>query len=857
MATKVVYTLREDKQGLQKQLGCMNGVFQLFDRRYLLGLHRSRSHKRLTAGQGEKEFTDSSEKAKEKNPKKVMIEKNRASVESSRNSFSSSCSSTTGSSFDCSKRIQSEWQLPSEPTSPNLRKKQFLQPPDIRDVVKDSMTREIRVKKDERASPVMKHVDSPRPFIPQKFVQYDSKGRKLAKEASRLSCDERESQYSLKSTFKVKELPRLSLDSKQNSNRNSMNESRRSVPMKQVQGCAVIETSHEPGSNKRPSSGVVARLMGLESLTDSSSEVETPKIVPPLNDRPSSRWSRNGEEYKQNHGSVSPRVYLKIKPASQQQEDSDRVGKKTSVYGEMEKRLSALEFKTSGKDLRALKQILETMQTTRRVLENKEQSLDSQKSDQPGSPTVKKTISPKRREPMNQATRSTKMATETMLMTGIQNANHMAKKQVKDQSPRIKKSTDRKSRSVSPSNSPEYLTGEKPISSPRLQRSKNGVNKQCFQPKQSKVQSVVSEVKTRHPKINCINTTQNNEQRDLRQDNETVSLKSVTKIELEVTRNYRPKENRRVDKVVNNFAERLIEDEPAVELPRLTVEQPSPVSVLDAFYVEDTPSPVKNKPHAYNEYETSQVDERETNQVDIYDFANGTDTKLYSLLNQIKQENTSHLVHQIELLTSIDETAEPPYKRTNGDHRYISDILLTSGVLKDPDAAIRILQLHPTANLIKPELFNLLENSKRYTEIMSDECNKKIPRSTSYDRIRRKLIFDSVNEILSYKVAMWSRNRSRRLVDGEKLLQDLWSEIDDLQSSSDGCLYDEDDEVKNLVSADVNKSSEDWDKCCYEVSGVVLDIERLIFKDLIDEVVNAEASSLHRPKRHRRRLFSM
>lgn len=50
MATKVVYTLREDKQGLQKQLGCMNGIFQLFDRRYLLGLHRSRNHKRLIPG---------------------------------------------------------------------------------------------------------------------------------------------------------------------------------------------------------------------------------------------------------------------------------------------------------------------------------------------------------------------------------------------------------------------------------------------------------------------------------------------------------------------------------------------------------------------------------------------------------------------------------------------------------------------------------------------------------------------------------------------------------------------------------------------------------------------------------------
>ncbi|GJY08489.1 longifolia 1-like protein [Tanacetum coccineum] len=128
--------------------------------------------------------------------------------------------------------------------------------------------------------------------------------------------------------LEVKELPRLSIDSKQNSNRNSMNESRRSIPMEQVQGGAKNKTSHEPGSNKRPSPGVVARLMGLESLTDSSSEVKTSKIMSPLNDHPSSRLSRNGEEYKQNHGSVSPRVYLKIKLASQQQEDNDELTKK-------------------------------------------------------------------------------------------------------------------------------------------------------------------------------------------------------------------------------------------------------------------------------------------------------------------------------------------------------------------------------------------------------------------------------------------------------------------------------------------------------------------------------------------------
>ncbi|PWA59040.1 hypothetical protein CTI12_AA394630 [Artemisia annua] len=215
---------------------------------------------------------------------------------------------------------------------------------------------------------------------------------------------------------------------------------------------------------------------------------------------------------------------------------------------------------------------------------------------------VNRTISPKKREPTNQATRPTKMATETMMMAGTHNANHMGKKQVKDQSPRIKKSADRKPRSVSPSNSPEYLTGEKFVSSLRVQRSKNGVNKKCFQPEQSKVQSIVSELKTRHPKINCINTTQNNERRDLRQDNDTVSMKSVTKIELEVARNISQKKIGGWTRwLFNYFAERLIEDEPAVEFSRLNVEQPSPISVLDAFYVEDTPSPGKNKPYAFND----------------------------------------------------------------------------------------------------------------------------------------------------------------------------------------------------------------------------------------------------------------
>lgn len=45
---------------------------------------------------------------------------------------------------------------------------------------------------------------------------------------------------------------------------------------------------------------------------------------------------------------------------------------------------------------------------------------------------------------------------------------------------------------------------------------------------------------------------------------------------------------------------RLNEDRPMAELAISTIEQPSPVSVLDAtFYEEDSPSPVKKKTTAF------------------------------------------------------------------------------------------------------------------------------------------------------------------------------------------------------------------------------------------------------------------
>ncbi|GJS10558.1 longifolia 1/2 [Tanacetum coccineum] len=868
MSTKeVVHTLIDDQQELQKQLGCMNGLFQLFDRRYLLG-QRRRSHtqKRLPpppgkSDNGEKESKIASEQAKETSQKVVTKEKNRVSVELPRNSISSSTSSTALSSLDCSKRAQTDissscQSVISELSSSSyLHRKQpdlFMQSPDIRDVVKDSMTREPRAvpiktaARDERVGPAMKYVDSPRPFPHQQPVQYEGiHDRNLAKlremqwgvervkEPSRFSCDGRESRYLSKSSIKVKELPRLSLDS------------------------------------KRPSSSsVVARLMGLEALTAPIDKSETLKT--------------KEEELKHERASVSPRVRknpvspqrgtshvitrIPLETAPWKQEGGSRGSQRppfkgkdgpvrvkpvsTSIYGEIEKRLTEHEYKTSGKDLRALKQILEAMQKTKMRLENTEHPLDddrqSQKSDQLLSPSVKGTSPLRKHESLKVETKP------AMMVTGLRKVKQTDAKKDSAGRQRLKDPTirDRKAtgRPLSPSNFQEY-TG---TVSTRLQRSKNGTSSDLSKTK--KQRNHISST-TRNPKTKSMDR--------LQESSETVSFQSesyslasqndseVTSAEWmqEVNSPFRQKENHR-----GNIAERLIEDTPIADHAKHTMEQPSPVSVLDAFYTEESPSPVKKKLNTLYDDENIHFEEAQ---------ANNTHVDQYSEFNIVKLENIKSLVHQIELLntstdddaTTVNDTASSSSDGETGDHRYVAEILGASGCLKDLDRTATIVQLNPTGGLINPELFHVLEKTKGCIEFTDGGYHKKNMRARVDEKIRRKLVFDTVSDVLGYQLATMHKGR---ILTGDKLLKELCLGIDSLQNNSERGLYDEEDEVINIINADVNKRSHDWDEYCYQVPGLVLDIERMIFKDLISEVVNAQVKCLKDwPVKHRRQLFSM
>lgn len=215
----------------------------------------------------------------------------------------------------------------------------------------------------------------------------------------------------------------------------------------------------------------------------------------------------------------------------------------------------------------------------------------------------------------------------------------------------------------------------------------------------------------------------------------------------------------------------------------------------------------------------------------------------------------------------IDEIA-PNFESTDPNHRYISEILLTSGFLRDFESDFMTIKLNPSGHLINPNLFFILEQTKACIRLPNDlHEGKKIThaKSTS-EKAQRKLVFDAVNEILVHKLVLQESSKkwlspnklARGRSSGEQLLRDLCSEVDCLQANNSNCNLDgDDDSMTSIIWEDLKHGSTDWTDYQSEISWLVLDVERLIFKDLISEIVRDETVSLRDYYgRHCRQLFS-
>ncbi|XP_047312357.1 protein LONGIFOLIA 1-like [Impatiens glandulifera] len=818
-----------DNRELQRQIGCMNGIFHLFDRHnsFTARTRRSTSHRRLpppTPHTQCKGDDDKEELAKQRNHRRTT------SNESPRTSFSSSLSSSTFSSMDNNKTV------------------------DLRDVVKDSIYKEtvsgLSVKTTRGANHTIKYVDSPRPPLP--YRQNETETTLRSKYAPRFSYDGRESRDSWTSTMKLKELPRLSLDSRQST--------------KHVQN----EGIH------RRSSSVVAKLMGLEGLPDSvSSDINCYRQDENLDTTPRllrSKYNQESIPASTSLPALSPHLTSREpalrKPASP-----------TSIYGEIEKRLTDLEFKSSGKDLRALKQILEAMEKTRERLEvknedkaanlehqnikdctnygNPDQNSRSEHNSYPASPTSKRNGSSsssivimksakfsERRTSASSAAMPINKLKNSDAAAGVRSRKSSNISVDKIQGPRENHLRQQQSHQNGNKTKTKAMHSLKlppqplPVS-PRLLQQKKHHNNQPNDQSSSPGRKIKlkSSIPKKCDKKGATKTTQQGDTASVQSDSIDSEVQSTGHSE-EINCLY-----------PQDIPEKLRKDAATGEF-RSTIEQPSPISVLDAtFYREGSPSPVRKISNAFTDDETQNSEETEwSTTVELDHLLNNTDTDAQPMFNQEKLESINQLVLKLKELNSTnEETDEASYSPHNSedqnpDHSYITQIILASGLLfKDLSAySSTLIQLKPP--LLNPSLFLVLEQTKG-----------SIDESNIADKIHRKLIFDVVNEILVQKINDSGFYRSCISVEKlgqKKLVKELCSEVDLLLGKADCNLQDEDDEEKedyliSMLNEEMMHKSGNWIDYRSELPALALDIERLIFKDLITEVVQGSRDNKH------------
>ncbi|XP_022007595.1 protein LONGIFOLIA 1-like [Helianthus annuus] len=225
--------------------------------------------------------------------------------------------------------------------------------------------------------------------------------------------------------------------------------------------------------------------------------------------------------------------------------------------------------------------------------------------------------------------------------------------------------------------------------------------------------------------------------------------------------------------------------------------------------------------------------------------------------------NIENLVQKLTRLNSTHDEAHTNYiaslcENTKPGDRYISKILLASGLLlRDLRSNLTTFQFHSSGHPINPELFLVLEQTK-----FSNTPEKIIKK----EKFHRKLIFDAFNEILAGKLALAvpfqkSFKLVKKTLNGQKLLRDLCLEIEQLQAKKNKeniSLEEEDDGLKSVLWEEVLNRAESWTDYDGELSVLALEVERLIFKDLVNEVFLGEAADGRRikPGRRCRRLFS-
>lgn len=152
------------------------------------------------------------------------------------------------------------------------------------------------------------------------------------------------------------------------------------------------------------------------------------------------------------------------------------------------------------------------------------------------------------------------------------------------------------------------------------------------------------------------------------------------------------------------------------------------------------------------------------------------------------------------------------------DFVYVSDILRASHYLPD-----------------ESDVFLLLEKQQH----LKGKDTSKV------SRLQRRLIFDTISEILDREAWLppWKAGSHHN---SALTLDKVWSEFQKIRE----CDTAEDlfETICRVLKKDLaGDAATGWGDCPVEVSEVVLDIERLVFKDMVSEIIKDLSTSVSSP----------
>ncbi|XP_043693607.1 protein LONGIFOLIA 1-like [Telopea speciosissima] len=243
----------------------------------------------------------------------------------------------------------------------------------------------------------------------------------------------------------------------------------------------------------------------------------------------------------------------------------------------------------------------------------------------------------------------------------------------------------------------------------------------------------------------------------------SISTSSQVDMELQIPKMEEYKEGRtlleRCDKLLHNISEMT-----GTEL------QPSPVSVLDSsFYKDDSPSPIMKR---------------------CIDFKDESVA--------VEEENWSLVISPVRLKREEERLDE------DSDFLYVSEILRASKCLPEDT-----------------DVFLLLEKQRYKSKSSSRES-----------MLHRKLVFDTISEILDSKKQLppWEAVE-------QPTLKQIWSEFKRVRER-DPAVEDLFEIICGMLRKDMAVDTiNGWEACHVEISEEVLSIERSIFKDLVAETI--------------------